>query len=189
MSIVRGMDKLPVNSGTRERPGIVEAGPGHHEQIRRLLRETYGGYAADVDPRVFPVYLADVLDLTADGATVLIALDAATGTVTGTARLHLRPSQVDLPLDAAYVRGVAVHPDQVGRGIARDLMTNCAQRARDAGATGLYLHTAAFMTRAIGLYEGLGYQRTPARDTASTEHFGMTIQPPLHALAYHLPLR
>jgi ribosomal protein S18 acetylase RimI-like enzyme len=83
---------------------------------------------------------------------------------------------------------VAVRPDRTGGGIARALMDSCADRAKADGATSLYLHTTSFMTRAIRLYEGLGYRRTPAYDTDSREHYGLTVEPPLHALAYRLDL-
>jgi GNAT superfamily N-acetyltransferase len=176
---VGGVGEVPVLT-------VREAGRGQHTEIRRLLRAAYADYAATVAAEVFPVYLADLLDLTADGATVLVALDG--DTVAGTARVHLRPTGVGLPADAAYVRGVAVRPDRAGGGIARALMASCADRARAAGATSLYLHTAPFMIRAIRLYEGLGYRRTPAHDTDSSEHYGLTVQPPLRALAYRLDL-
>jgi ribosomal protein S18 acetylase RimI-like enzyme len=81
-----------------------------------------------------------------------------------------------------------VRPGREGGGIARALMTACADRARSAGATSLHLHTAAIMTRAIRLYERLGYRRTPAHDTDSREYYGLTARPPLRALAYRLDL-
>jgi ribosomal protein S18 acetylase RimI-like enzyme len=184
------VDKLPVDFGTGGDVGsgaitVLEAVRRQHAEIRRLLRAAYAGYAAAVAAEVFPVYLADVLDLSAD-ATVLVALDG--GTVVGTARLHVHPTAVDLPAGAAYVRAVAVRPGREGGGIARALMASCADRARAAGATSLWLHTTPFMTRAIRLYEGLGYRRAPAHDTDSGEHYGLTVEPPLLALAYRLEL-
>src|SRR5687768_17205174 len=122
------MDKFPVEFATGERLRIREASREQYPEIRRLLRAAYAGYASTVAAAVFPAYLADVLDLTDEAATVLAALDG--DTIVGTARLRLRPSAVDLPAGAAYVRGVAVQPGREGRGIARALMTSCAEQAR-----------------------------------------------------------
>ncbi|MCO1656535.1 GNAT family N-acetyltransferase [Pseudonocardia humida] len=182
------MDRKPVDYGRSpaSAPTVREADAAQHPEIERLLRAAYAGYAPVVAAEVFPTYLADVLDFAAEGATVLVAVED--GEVVGTARLHLRGADVDLPAGAAYVRGVAVHPGRAGGGIARALMADCAHRARAAGATGLHLHTAPFMTRAIRLYEGLGYRRTPERDTDSAAHYGLAVHPPLRALAYRLDL-
>ena len=182
------MDKLPVDIATAEQPTptITEAVPEHHAAIRQLLGDAYAGYAAAMPADVFPVYLADLLAITADDATVLVAVED--GAVVGTARLHLRPTSVGLPAGAAYVRGVAVRRDRLGTGVARALMASCTDRARAAGADSMWLHTAAFMRPAIRLYEGLGYRRVPAYDTDSRRHYGLLSDPPLHAFAYRLDL-
>ncbi|WP_214402472.1 GNAT family N-acetyltransferase [Pseudonocardia lacus] len=184
------MDRKPVDYGRSSVTGpalvVGEADDAQHPDIARLLRAAYSGYAPVVAAEVFPTYLADVLDLAAEGATVLVAVED--GEVVGTARLHLRGADVDLPAGAAYVRGVAVHPGRLGGGIARALMADCADRARAAGATGMYLHTAPFMARAIRLYESLGYRRIPEHDTDSAAHYGLAVDPPLRALAYRLDL-
>jgi ribosomal protein S18 acetylase RimI-like enzyme len=181
------VDKLPAATGTAPPvPTIVEAAPGHHAGVQELLRAAYSAYATTMPAEVFPVYFADVLDVTADDATLLVALED--GAVVGTARLQLRPASLDLPAGAAYVRGVAVRPDRVGAGVARALMRSCTERARAAGAESMWLHTAPFMRAAIRLYEGLGYRRAPAYDTDSRRHYGLTSEPLLHAYAYRLEL-
>jgi hypothetical protein len=81
-----------------------------------------------------------------------------------------------------------VRPDREGGGIARTLMSGCAERARAAGATSDYLQTTSFMTRVIRLYRGPGYVRDPEQGTDSSEHYGLAVEPPLHALAYGLEL-
>ncbi|MGE3286255.1 MAG: GNAT family N-acetyltransferase [Pseudonocardia sp.] len=180
------MDKFPVDSATVAHRdagewGVQVAARGQYAEIRRLLRAAYGPYRAIVDAEVFAVYLADVLDIGEDGGTVLVARDAAT--VLGSARVFpLRPD------GTAYVRGVAVRPDREGEGIAAALMTACAERARAAGASSIHLHTTPFMSRAVSLYERLGYQRDPQRDTDSRAHYGLTVEPRLRALAFRLEL-
>lgn len=178
------MDRLPVDTVTV--PTINEATRAQHAEIRRLLRDAYGDYARTMPADVYPVYLADVLDIAADDPTVLVATED--GAVVGTARLHLRPKAVDLPAGAAYVRGVAVRPDRAGAGVARALMASCTERARAAGATSMWLHTAPFMTAAVRLYERLGYYRAPAHDTDSRRYYGIMSEPLLRAHAYRLDL-
>ncbi|MGE0295603.1 GNAT family N-acetyltransferase [Pseudonocardia sp.] len=159
-------------------------------EIRRLLHAAYADYRAAVDPQLFRVYLADVTGVTSDvvqgGAIPLVALDG--GTIVGTARVFPHPQGLRLPDGAAYVRGVAVRPGREGEGIAAALMAACAERARAGGATSVHLHTTPFMTRAIHLYERLGYRRDPGLDTDSHEHYGLAVEPRLHALALRLDL-
>jgi len=72
------MDKLPVDIATAEQPTptITEAVPEHHAAIRRLLGDAYAGYAAAMPADVFPVYLADLLDITAEAVVRLDHLRA-----------------------------------------------------------------------------------------------------------------
>jgi hypothetical protein len=63
------MDRFPVEFATGERLRIREASREQYPEIRRLLRAAYAGYASTVAAAVFPVYLADVLDLTDEAAT------------------------------------------------------------------------------------------------------------------------
>lgn len=181
------MDRLPVDLATIG-PGwtVREAAPGQHAEIRSLLRAAYGPYAAVVRPELFGAYLADVLDLGDEGVSVLVVPDG--GAVVGTARLLAPPAGLGLPDGAAYVRGVAAAPGREGEGIAAALMAVCAERAGASGATDVYLHTTSFMTRAVHLYERLGYRRTPDHDTDSREHYGLAVEPRLRALAFRLDL-
>jgi ribosomal protein S18 acetylase RimI-like enzyme len=57
-----------------------------------------------------------------------------------------------------------VSPTAQGRGAGRALTVACIDRARAAGASGVALHSAEWMTTAHRLYESLGFARTPARD-------------------------
>ncbi len=56
------------------------------------------------------------------------------------------------------VSAVCTHPDYAGRGYARVLMTEIMQRIRDRGETP-FLHVRRDNTRAVELYEKLGFRR------------------------------
>jgi ribosomal protein S18 acetylase RimI-like enzyme len=64
-------------------------------------------------------------------------------------------------------------------------MDACLERARAAGAPVLCLHTAAFMTAAVALYEAMGFRRAPAYDFDVPAGGGA---PPVAILAYRLDL-
>lgn len=62
------------------------------------------------------------------------------------------------------LRLLAVNPDMRGKGIGTMLMEECIQRARQAGATALGLHTGDSMIVALPMYERRGFVRVPALD-------------------------
>nr|MCW2727506.1 rimI [Aeromicrobium sp.] len=69
---------------------------------------------------------------------------------------------VSLAGDVADLDRIAVLPASRGRGLARDVLTDLVDRARDLGADRMLLEVAADNVAAIGLYEGHGF------DTIST---------------------
>ncbi len=74
-----------------------------------------------------------------------------------------------------YVRSMAVHPDSVGRGIARALLDTLERYAIEQGCARMYLSTTPFLDRAIALYERFGFMRTtsPPHDLDGTPLFTM----------------
>ena len=56
------------------------------------------------------------------------------------------------------ISGVATHPDRQGQGLARRLMEHLIRRQQGRGLVP-FLHVMAFNTRAIGLYEHMGFRR------------------------------
>ena len=65
------------------------------------------------------------------------------------------------PLDdnVAEVKRVFVRPDYRGRGIARAIMHELEQLARDRGFSEIWLETGLRQPAAVRLYESLGYTR------------------------------
>lgn len=84
---------------------------------------------------------------------------------------------------ALYVRSMAVLPMARGQGVGRRLFEQVERYAAARGLTRLYLSTTPFLTRAIRLYEGLGFRRTNAgpNDLFGTQLFTMEkVLPPSH---------
>jgi ribosomal-protein-alanine N-acetyltransferase len=69
---------------------------------------------------------------------------------------------ISLAGEVADLDRIAVVPDARGHGLARELLAELLDRARDLGAERMLLEVAADNTAAIGLYESCGF------DTIST---------------------
>lgn len=72
-------------------------------------------------------------------------------------------------VDEPEVRLLAVVPAARGKGVGLALMTECARRARCAGATTLGLHTMDMMQAAMRMYERMGFVRAPDLDFSPAE--------------------
>lgn len=57
----------------------------------------------------------------------------------------------------AYLGGVAVHPDYIGKGYARAMMSEILEQGRRMNILRIELSTATFNDKAIKLYESLGF--------------------------------
>jgi hypothetical protein len=69
-------------------------------------------------------------------------------------------------------------------------MEACRDRARAAGAAVLCLHTAAFMTAAVVLYEAMGFRRVPSFDFDAARFLDLDMdgERPIPVIAYRLDL-
>lgn len=63
-----------------------------------------------------------------------------------------------LAFDFAEISAVCTHPDYLGKGYARQLIFNQIYRIQANGGTP-YLHVRSDNTRAIGVYEDMGFER------------------------------
>lgn len=63
---------------------------------------------------------------------------------------------------AAELKRMYVRPAFRGRGIARQLIVAIEEEALAAGRPVIRLHTTAFLTSAIALYQSSGYHQVPA---------------------------
>lgn len=57
----------------------------------------------------------------------------------------------------SYIRMLGVHPDYQGNGIAKRLMQNCIEFAKQSNEQLIALHTSEFMDSARYMYEKMGF--------------------------------
>jgi ribosomal protein S18 acetylase RimI-like enzyme len=160
----------------------------NEENLARFPKDVARGYRAELGAGVGRI----------PGSVVLVAESA--GAIVGTATLLTDAAHDDhsWPPGGAVLRLLAVTPRARGRGIARALTGECIDRARDAGAAFVGLHTSAVMEAAQALYTTLGFERTPEHDFEPGAHYGARIDggepsPTMHGgerwgLAYVLKL-
>jgi GNAT superfamily N-acetyltransferase len=89
-------------------------------------------------------------------------------------------------LDAAGIRMLAVDPRHQGSGVGRALTAWCIELARSQGRSRLVLHSTPVMSVAHGIYENLGFVRSPELDEwlEENDHTGE----PLHLMSFTLEL-
>ena len=140
------------------------AKPDEYEETGRVTALAYREFA---DSDSWDRYLEEIADVEgrADLGLVLVAVED--GRVLGSATLELderiEEDEPPLPPDEAHIRMLGVHPDERGRGVARALMRECFDRAREAGRTRMTLHTTQRMKSARSMYEAMGFERLPDR--------------------------
>jgi GNAT superfamily N-acetyltransferase len=167
-------------------PLVRDAVPADYPAIRQVVIAAYRQYADLIAPDVFLPYLADLLDLDTHARHGRLLVVEADGRIRASAAFYPDASVQDVgwPSGWSSGRGLAVHPDARGHGVARTMLATCERLAWEAGAPVFAFHTAGFMTGAISLYERLGYRRVPEFDfdmAARYSRFGVA---PIMSLAY-----
>jgi predicted N-acetyltransferase YhbS len=169
---------------------VREARKPDHPAIRDLLTAAYQEYESALPPGGLEYYLGDLLDLDGRAGTgqLLVAelQDRIAGTVT-----FFRDAAVEglgWPHGWAGLRALGVDPALRGRGIGRRLMRECRDRARLLGVPVLCLHTAAFMTAAVAMYEAMGFQRAPTYDFDPRDLYESELTESITVIGYTLDL-
>ena len=164
---------------------VREAQRSDRRAVRAVLLAAHRQYAAVLPPSVFGPYLADLLDLDArpDGKLLVAEHDRR---VVGTVTFYEDAAAEALgwPAGWAGLRALGVDPAARGHGAGRALTDACLERALAARAPVLCLHTAAFMTAAVAIYEAMGFRRAPEFDFEVPAGGA----PPVAILAYRLDL-
>ena len=107
-----------------ERPAIHPAPPvlvrparrAEYDAIRTLLSTGYHGYTTDIDSKVWPAYLADLLDLDRHARHGELLVAVIDGDIAGYAAFYPDASVQRLGWPAGWAggRGLVVHPDYRG---------------------------------------------------------------------------
>jgi predicted N-acetyltransferase YhbS len=170
---------------------IRPAGAADEPALRRIIAAAFQQYDRVLPPAIFEPYLADLLGVEErlQNSEVLVA--EHDGHSVGTVSLYRNGADLELgwPPGSAVFRALAVEPGRRSRGAGRALVMACVERAVAVDADIVGLHTAAFMTAAVRLYERCGFERAPAYDIAATDVLGIEAEvevPPV--IAYRLTL-
>ena len=167
-------------------PLVRDAMPADYPAIREVVIAAYRQYADLLTLDVFSPYLADVLDLEKHARHGRLFVVEVDGWVCGFGAFYpdATVQGVGWPAGWASGRALAVHPAVRGHGIARTLLATCESLAREAGAPVFAFHTASFMTKAIALYERLGYRRAPEFDFDMAARYSRFGAAPIMSVAY-----
>ena len=129
------------------------AEPADAPAIAEVLRAAFAEYTAAYTPEALAATTptsAEIARRMGEGPVWVALLDSVVvGTVAAVPRAG-----------GLYVRSMAALPAARGLGAGRLLFAEVERYATERGVTRLFLSTTPFLTRAIHLYEGLGFQRT-----------------------------
>jgi ribosomal protein S18 acetylase RimI-like enzyme len=167
-------------------PRIRAAEAADHAVIRATLRAAYRQYSADIPAELWCPYLDDLLDLDGHARHGELLVAVVDGEIAGYAAFYPDATiqGAGWPPGWAGGRGLAVHPDFRGHGVAGALLAELERRAFRSGASTFAFHTSAFMTAAVALYERLGYRRAPEFDLDVAALYDVPASRPWPALAY-----
>ena len=172
-------------------PFVRAAVPADYPAIREIVIAAYRQYADLIARDIFSPYLADLLDLDTHARNGRMLVVEVGGRAVSSVTFYPDATiqGVGWPPGWASGRGLAVHPDVRGHGVARALLVAVERLAREAGAPVFAFHTASFMTGAISLYERLGYCRIPQFDFDMAARYRGFGAAPIISLAYLRHLR
>jgi predicted N-acetyltransferase YhbS len=163
---------------TRERrDSLVVVRPARAQDrsaIRRIIRDAYREYADRMSRTAYRRYLSDLLDLDKHDRLGTLLVAEVDGRVCGCAAFYPDVSVQGFGWPSGWAGGRALAVARAARhhGVARTLVAECERLARTVGAPVFAFHTASFMTRALALYDELGYRRLPDYDL-DAEMFGV----------------
>lgn len=152
------------------RAGRVRAATRHDlATIACVIEAALGTFRGAVPDHVLDLYIDESRAIARqwDGGEILVLENR--GRIVGTVVYYRTATDGSA---GPSVRTLMVDPHARGRGFGRTLMQACLERARRDGARHLHLHTAAFMTSAVALYERMGFVRDPGHDLRASDLLG-----------------
>jgi GNAT superfamily N-acetyltransferase len=85
----------------------------------------------------------------------------------------------------AYIRLVAVHPENEGRGIGKKLTQLCVESAKSCGESIIALHTSEFQHAARHIYESIGFKKQKDFVLYNKKYWIYTLQLKSNNITYH----
>ena len=145
------------------------------DALRGVVARANEPFRGRVAGSLFTSYLASAMDVDRrldDGELLAAELEGAiVGTITFYRDARDEGIPVRFPDGTAGIRATAVDPSAQGLGIGRALVGFCIDRAAEAGARAVGLHTATFMDAAVRIYERSGFMRVPEYDFEWSQFF------------------
>jgi GNAT superfamily N-acetyltransferase len=169
---------------------VREAGEADHPAIRDLLAAAYQEYEPALPPGGLEVYLRDLVDFEGRAGVGRLLVAERRGRLAGTVTFFPDASVEGLgwPSGWAGFRALGVDPAQRGLGVGRRLTRECLDLARALGAPVLCLHTAAFMTAAVAMYEAMGFERAPEYDFDPRDLYEDELTESITVISYRIDL-
>lgn len=151
---------------------IGDARPEEFEEAGQLLVRVYGalpGFPTPIEQPGYYAMLANVGQLTDRPKTRLLVARTSGGRIAGAVvyfgdMADYGASTATQLRDASGIRLLGVGDEWRGHGVGKALTQACIDLARQAGHSQVVLHTTDAMKLAWGMYERLGFARSPDLD-------------------------
>jgi ribosomal protein S18 acetylase RimI-like enzyme len=152
----------------------VQIRPVRPDEYTAVGEVTVNAYVGDELLPADSAYVSRLADAAAraEAAELLVAVDEA-GAVLGSVTF-VQPGSRYIELarsGEAEIRMLGVSPNLRGQGLGVALVQACVERARACGVVRLRLSTQPNMVQAQGLYQRLGFIRTPELDWSPMPDF------------------
>jgi len=152
---------------------IHPASEADHKGIVDILIASYAEYKDTFqDQQRWEAYVKDIEESLDNPFLTQLWVAKVDDQIVGTVQLfetaHNAYPNFELPIDYPFIRLLGVDPAWRGHGIARELLRQCVESAKDMGKNTVYLFTGGQMVNAIRLYERFGFVEDEEFSTRSS---------------------
>lgn len=152
---------------------IEKAHNSRYSSIGKLMVQVYSqleGFPGEDEQPDYYRMLANVGEIATQPGVELLEATNETGVLIGAVvyfsdmRFYGSGGTATQEKDAAGFRLLAVLPEARGKGVGKQLTTACIAKAKNDGRNQVIIHTTRAMQTAWGMYEGMGFKRSPDLD-------------------------
>jgi GNAT superfamily N-acetyltransferase len=154
---------------------IRDARDGDRVAMVDVTLAAYDEYSVIIPSPHWEEYQQDIRNTITEDAQAERIVAELDGVVVGSVILYPAGTVFHLPdgeavtLQYPEIRLLAVAPASRRKGVGVALVDACIERARQAGAEAVTLHTIEFMQIAMRMYERMGFERAPELDFRPVE--------------------